>query len=200
MKLTKPSMKITEGGSYIPVPGYPLYEIDHTGSIRRIFKTKKVIMTPHIKDGHYVIRLTYKFRQRKEERVHKLMQLAFLPPAPPGHILYHKNGDKLDNYVNNLGYITRSELGKMTGAKSRRVTVAKVDQNGNIVETYPSARAAARANFMSYQTVMDRCNGKVKRKFALDGYNYVWDSDTFYDKELDYVPRETKLSEELPND
>ena len=28
---------------------------------------------------------------------------------------------------------------------------------------------------MSYQTVMDRCNGKVKGAFAPDGYAYAWD-------------------------
>ena len=36
-------------------------------------------------------------------------------------------------------------------------------------------REAARENFMSYQTVMDRCNGKVKGPFAPDGYAYAWE-------------------------
>ena len=38
-----------------------------------------------------------------------------------------------------------------------------------------SARAAAKANHMSYQTVLDRCHGKVKKPFALDGYTYQFD-------------------------
>ena len=35
-----------------------------------------------------------------------------------------------------------------------------------------SAREAAKANHMSYQTVLDRCNGKVKNPYALDGFTY----------------------------
>jgi hypothetical protein len=179
--LSASSKTIVEGGVYIPIPGHPLYEIDHVGNIRRIYKTKKVKMTPIFKQVGYIIKLQSPTGQRKEERVHKLMQLTFLPPAPPGHVLYHKNGNKKDNYVNNLGYITRVELGKMTGAKSSRRTVAKVDREGSIVATYSSAREAAKANFLSYQTVMDRCNGKVKNKFALGECTYVWDRDAFYD-------------------
>lgn len=34
------------------------------------------------------------------------------------------------------------------------------------------AREAAKANHMSYQTVLDRCNGKVKNPYALDGFTY----------------------------
>ena len=63
----------------------------------------------------------------------------------------------------------------MTGAKSRRRPVAKLDAGGEVVEVYPSAREAARRNYMSYQTVIDRCNGKVKGAFAPDGYAYAWD-------------------------
>lgn len=28
---------------------------------------------------------------------------------------------------------------------------------------------------MSYQTVLDRCNGKVKQPFALDGHTYQFE-------------------------
>lgn len=100
---------------------------------------------------------------------------TFLGPVPPGCVPYHINGCQEDNYVNNIGYITRRELGKRTGAKSRRKPVAKIGKDGEVVEVYPSARAAARENFMSYQTVTDRCNGKRKSAFAPDGYAYAWE-------------------------
>lgn len=50
--------------------------------------------------------------------------------------------------------------------------VVKIDQNGTVVALYPSARAAARYNFISYQAVLDRCNGKIQKPFALDGHSY----------------------------
>lgn len=69
---------------------------------------------------------------------------------------------------------------KLTGdGKSRRQPVAKIDCNGEVVEVYSSAREAARKNYMSYQTIIDRCNRKCKSTFAPDGYAYAWD-----DKEI----------------
>ena len=53
--------------------------------------------------------------------------------------------------------------------------VAKVTPAGEIVAVYQSARAAAKANHMSYQAVLDRCNGKVKKPYALDGHTYIFD-------------------------
>ena len=77
--------------------------------------------------------------------------------------------------MNNIAYISKKELGKKTGAQSRRQPVAKISSDGEIVETYTSAREAARQNYMSYQTVIDRCNGKCKSAFAPDGFAYAWD-------------------------
>lgn len=87
-------------------------------------------------------------------------------------VAYHRNGDLADNCLHNIAFATPKELGTKTGAQSSRRPVAKVDKSGEVVSVYPSARAAARANHMSYQTVLDRCNGKVKNSYALDGHDY----------------------------
>ena len=174
-----------EEGVYRPVPGYQgLYEIDTFGNIIRNFKTKSVALVPSKKNGLMVVRLMTPAGNRKEERIHKLVQLTFLGPAPPGKVLYHKNGDKLDNCVNNLGFIDRQTLGKMTGHRSRQKAVLQIDRDGNIVKIYRSARAAGLENYMSYQTIMDRCNGRTKGEYAPDGYKYIWDDDYEYGEEI----------------
>ncbi len=94
---------------------------------------------------------------------------------PPGMVAYHINGDTTDNRAANIGFITPRELGEMTGHKSRRRPVAKIFESGEVAEVYRSAREAAAQNHMSYQTVMDRCNNKIKNPYALDGFNYQWD-------------------------
>lgn len=86
---------------------------------------------------------------------------------------YHINRNIWDNRLENIGFIDRVSLGRLTGhMSSKRKAVFKVDRDGREVEVYRSAREAAKANHMSYQTVLDRCNGKVKNPYALDGFTY----------------------------
>lgn len=170
-----------EIGYYKPIPGYNgLYEIDNFGNIRKILKTKVKIMTPVPKRGLLTIKLMTPSGSRKEERIHKLVQFTFLGVTPPGKVLFHKNGDKQDNCVANIGFIDRQKLGEITGHKSRQQAVLKIDAGGGVEKIYRSARAAGRDNHMSYQTITDYCNGKVKSRYAPDGYQYVWDKDYKY--------------------
>lgn len=163
---------------WTPIPGFNgVYEINYCGDVRRTCGKGKRTITPIIKKGVWVVRLVADGK-RKEHRVHCLMGQTFLP-KPPGKefVLWHKNGIKTDNVPGNLIWIRRQELGKMTGGSSRRRPVVKLDQQGEVVKAYPSARAAAKDNFMSYQTVIDRCNGICKSEFAPDGYKYDWDEE-----------------------
>ena len=132
-------------------------------------------MKPSIKKGQFVLRLMDEAGKRKEERVHKLVGETFLRPSRPGESLRHINGIRTDNFVNNLEWMSKKELGRLTGPHSRRKPVVKINTNGDKLEFYSSAREAARENFMSYQTVMDYCNKKNKKKVAPDGYVYKWD-------------------------
>lgn len=55
--------------------------------------------------------------------------------------------------------------------------VLKFSAAGELLECYSSARQAAKANYFSYKTIIDRCNGKCKRHvLAPDGNYYAWDN------------------------
>ncbi len=162
------------------IPGYGgKYQVDREGNVRRVYGSGKTRpITPYHRkmsgSQRMVVKLTRDGKPR-EEILMRIVALAFLGAPPEGYVPYHRNGCQSDNYLNNIAYIDRRELGRLTGASSRRRPVAKLDQDGEIVEVYSSAREAARRNYMSYQTVIDRCNGKVKGAFAPDGHAYVWD-------------------------
>ena len=47
--------------------------------------------------------------RRQTMKVHRAVALAFLGPRPPGAQVNHKSGDKLDNAVGNLEYVTCRE-------------------------------------------------------------------------------------------
>lgn len=158
---------------------YGKYQADTEGNVRRVYKSGKTrLMTPYHKKMSGSQRLVVKLTRDgkpKEEILVQIMAKTFLGPVPDGCVPYHKNGCQSDNYIQNIAYISRKDLGKLTGRNSRRQPVAKIDSAGQIVEVYSSARECARENFMSYQTVIDRCNGKRKSAFAPDGYAYAWE-------------------------
>ena len=170
------------------IPGYDgMYQISRDGEVRtwRWRGTRRMakprVMSQYMrKQGRRgrerYVKLTDGEGKSRQIKVLHLMVNVWLGGTRPGLVPYHKNGDLADHCVNNIAFATREQLGKKSGAKSsRRIPVAKIDAAGNVVEIYPSARSAAKANHMSYQTVLDRCAGKVKKPYALDGYNYVFD-------------------------
>lgn len=162
------------------IPGYNgKYQCDREGNFRRVYKSGKTRpLRPFKKNGNrnkIAIHLTDDNGNTKEKLVLGVIALTFLGQAPPGYVPYHKNGAVTENHINNIEYISRKELGKKTGHMAKRKPVAKINKYGEIIEVYQSARAAARDNYMSYQTIASRCNGKVKSAFAPDGYAYAWE-------------------------
>ena len=155
------------------------YQVNMQGKVRRVFASGKTrILTPYHKKMGGSQRLVVKLTNDGKSKEIILMQIVartFLGEPPKGYVPYHKNGLQSDNFVNNIAYISREELGKKTGGGSRRQPVAKINQDGEIIEVYTSARECARQNYMSYQTIIDRCNGKCKSAFAPDGFAYAWE-------------------------
>lgn len=195
--------------TWVDIEGYHgKYQINHKGEIRRVYKNGKVrLLTPYTSSKgsknikatkqKLYIGLTDNTGKKKEHFVHILVAKHFLPAPEEGQVVYHVNGVLDDNWVNNLRYIDRRSLGRITGPSSKRRPVVKIDKTGEIVDHYPSAREAAKNNFMSRQTITDRCNliSCNRSIFAPDGYAYAWDDD---EKSLDAVL--TRIKEESKHD
>ena len=172
------------------IPGYGgAYQINQMAEVRCWKWRGQRTKTPHFltqyrkkprgkgrRSGRYYFKLTDPGGKSREVAVISRMVDVWLGGRPPGKVAYHRNGDLADSCLHNIAFTTPRELGVMTGAQSSRRPVEKIDMSGEVVEVYPSARAAARANHMSYQAVLDRCNGKVKNPYALDGHNYRFDA------------------------
>lgn len=158
------------------IPGYRgKYRANPQGQIVRAYRNGKMkLMTQYRSKNKLMVKLTIDGKT-KEIPAATVIILTFMGSCPDGMVAYHKNGIKSDNRLDNLGYIRLAELGKRTGRRSRSQSVIKVDMAGQAIAVYYSAREAARRNHMSYQTVMDRCNGRVKKPYALDGHNYIWE-------------------------
>lgn len=90
-----------------PVIDYEgLYEVSNYGEVRR---TDGTMMQGNINSyGYRVVRLT-KSGRPKDKKVHRLVALAFIPTISGKDFVNHKDGNKLNNYVGNLEWVTRGE-------------------------------------------------------------------------------------------
>lgn len=174
------------------IPGFDgYYEINRMGEVRSWrnhshpgrAEKPKMIGRYHKKSGKahgscnrwLCVRLTKPDGKRTTIAVHHLMRDIWMKGKRPGMVVYHKNGDVGDPCLHNLDYIRRSDLGKKSGGKASRIPVAKISPDGQVVDIYKSAREAARLNYMSRQSVLDRCHNKVKNPYMADGYTYQFD-------------------------
>ena len=64
------------------------------------------------------------------------------------------------------------ELRQMPVCANERRPVEKINREGNAVAWYPSVRAAAVANYMNRQSVLDRCNGITQKPYGEDGCTF----------------------------
>jgi hypothetical protein len=181
-------MNDERGGPWRDIPGFDgAYQVNDQGDVRswrlrgrEHFAKEPRMMVQFVRkrgklSHRRYVKLTRPDGKSVDVAVLKIMVDVWMGGERPGMVPYHINGDLADHCVNNIGFKSRRDLGKLTGAAAKRKPVAKVDEQGEVVAVYSSARAAARANHMSYQTVLDRCNGKVKKPYALDGHTYVFD-------------------------
>lgn len=170
------------------IPGYEgKYQASYSGEVRRVFASGKTrsmrqfrktsAKAKKILRERLFVKLTDSDGKAKEVAVLKIMVMTYFGEIPEGKVPYHKNGVVTDNWVSNIGFISRSELGKRTGGISKSKPVIKIDRYGSYIEAYKSARECGRCNHMSYQTVMDYCNLKNKTVIAPDGYIYAWENE-----------------------
>lgn len=129
-----------------------MYEISDMGDVRSWrWRGTRRASSPHLlqpfvrKQGRkgraLFVKLTDADGKGTDAKVLSLMVDTWMGGKRPGLVPYHKNGDLKDNWVGNIGFASRKELGRKTGASAGRKPVVKVDPEGEIVAVYSSARA-----------------------------------------------------------
>lgn len=162
-----------------PVPGFEdNYEVSNFGRIRNSATKKVLVVTPD-KRGYVAARLSV-HNVKYSIKMHRAVAIAFIPNPNGKPQVNHIDGNKSNNNVENLEWVTNGEnqkhafkmgLNRVTGKAGRqKIPVAKIDtKTGNIIETYKSINDAARANNTYGQNIRKALLG-MRKTVA----NYKW--------------------------
>ena len=133
------------------------YEVSSTGEVRRI-KTNK-LLTPHLSINGYLRVTLYDNGKTKIMRVHQLVAQAFIPNPNDLVEVNHKDGNKLNNRVDNLEWCTHFDNAQhaIRNGLYQSIKIQRIDSKGVTCE-YTSIREACRQNRMSPSTLCRHLN------------------------------------------
>ena len=91
---------------FITIKNHERYEISQNGVIRN--KINKKIKSQYIcSSGYYMVSFSYN-NKTKPQRVHRLLAMTFIPNKDNLPFINHKDGNKLNNSIENLEWCTHS--------------------------------------------------------------------------------------------
>lgn len=173
------------------IPNYEgLYQVSNLGNVRRIkkwcgnkntkiYKEDNTIIKKHItnKPKYYFVVLS-KNSIRKNVRIHRLVAQAFIPNPNNLPQVNHKDGNKLNNCVNNLEWCTNSynishaiKNGLWEHRSDNvRKSVLQYDKNYNFIKKYNSLLEAEKETGVSNGNISNCCKSKSKTAGG-----YIWE-------------------------
>jgi hypothetical protein len=171
-----------------------LYKVSNTGKVKsltrkvkgksgsyRTINEKLISLTDNGK-GYLVLTL-YKDEKRYFKKIHRLVAEAFIDNPLNKPEVNHKDGNKKNNNVNNLEWVTTLEncqhrqlnrLGNIENAtKSKYKPIAKIDLNtGKIIKKFSSVKEAAK-EFNCHLDAIARVARGERNSYKGYGYKYI---------------------------
>ena len=166
-----------------PISGYEgLYEVSNLGNVRSLKRANtngRVLKQGWRPNGYLIVSLSKNNRQ-KTKLTHRLVAEAFIPNPNRLSEVNHKDGNKENNCVDNLEWVTRMDNVKHsieTGLKKpvfnnplRSKVVNQYSVDGKLLHTYPSTGEAERQTGIRHGNISKCCNGKTPTAGG-----YVWE-------------------------
>lgn len=169
------------------VVGYEdLYLVSNLGRIKTLYKRKygSIINVYINQQGYCFVRLN-KNKKRTGLLLHRLVAKAFIPNPENKPQVNHKDGNKQNNKVDNLEWVTSSENMKHSWNNNlmsyntynsfnnnhKGKTVLQLDIEGNLINTYTSLTEASKTTGIKSSNISACCLNKQRYKTA---GGYVW--------------------------
>lgn len=127
-------------------------------------------MKPYInKHNGYVYIFLMKDNKSKNFRLHRLVAEAFIPNPENKLQVNHKDGNKLNNNINNLEWCNQSENEKhaynkgLANNDNQKIKVLQYDLNNNLIRKYDSLLEASKQTNIGISSISLCINGKQKK-------------------------------------
>lgn len=178
-----------------------LYQVSNLGRIKSLskfinnnpksktigFYSKEKNLKPTKSNSGYLYVVIYKKSKKYTLFIHRLVAQAFIPNPDNLPQVDHLDGNKLNNNVDNLEWVTSKEninrawkmglykprsenKGKLNNySKSIRKKVLQYDLQGNLINSYNSTREASRITNYNNGNINNCCNNKQKT-----AYGFIW--------------------------
>lgn len=165
------------------IEGYEgLYQVSNFGRVKSLNKyhhKREQILKPNLKsDGYYETSLS-KNSKPKWVRTHRLVAQAFIPNPENKPQINHKDGNKLNNCIENLEWVTNKEnidhaiamgLEKLNGHENPNAKpVDQYDLDGNFIRHWKCIKYASEELKIHQSKISMVCNNHSKTAGG-----YIW--------------------------
>lgn len=174
------------------IPGYEgHYQINQVGDVKSLKYAPyfgRILKQRLSRSGYPVVELSLGRKNQKIIQIHRLVAITFIPNPKGKPCVNHKDGNRTNNHVDNLEWVTYSEnnfhkfhtLGHKnhfwgnslhkgkTGIRSKNAKkITRI--NGDIVEVYYGKREASVATGYSQMRIRELIRDKKR-----DRYGFLW--------------------------
>lgn len=168
------------------------YEVSNYGEVRN--KTTHRILQTSLMGGYLALSL-YINDKKEILRIHRLVAIYFLECPDETYIVNHKDGNKTNNNVENLEWVSRSENAKHSFRlglnKGKKIKVSKYTLDDVFVGEYDSPADAEKETGIFQTHISGVCRGDRKTAGG-----YIWRYSDGYE-ENQPIP-EGKIMDEFP--
>lgn len=160
---------------FVTKPQYSkFYKVSNKGNVKNI-KTQNII-SQHIRNGYKAINLYSPDTKKKNTyNVHRLVSEAFIPTIDEKLFINHKDGNKTNNNIENLEWVSPKENSKHALEKKLQKghpkAVIQFSMNDLYIATFSSIIEASEKTGCNDRRISTVCKGKQK---STGGYKWKY--------------------------